>query len=276
MITIQSFADGAIQLLPTIFPDGTSQIWKLPPWVISTNPLRIVWNFETEREIIDLISLFRLIPKPDRVWLHIPYLPYARQDKLVANDATFNLTVFADLINQLKVGKITTVDVHSPAAEILINRLENLEVTDLHTTMVHIATPDVIVFPDAGASNRYSKKPFEGIPSIFFRKTRDPATGAILGLEPSVRNPPNMSHIGGIPAEAINRGAKILIVDDLCDGGATFVEVAKYLRGVHDDLKITLFVTHGIFSRGRQFLYSNGIDQIYTTNSILKNEGFKV
>lgn len=55
----------------------------------------------------------------------------------------------------------------------------------------------------------------------------------------------------------------ILIVDDICDGGATFMLLTKdlYKRGAKS---INLFVTHGIFSKGLKPLKEAGINRIFT------------
>jgi ribose-phosphate pyrophosphokinase len=62
------------------------------------------------------------------------------------------------------------------------------------------------------------------------------------------------------------RGRDLLIVDDLCDAGGTFIGSAQVLReaGAHS---VSLYVTHGIFSKGVEHLFANGIDAIYTTTS---------
>ncbi len=80
-------------------------------------------------------------------------------------------------------------------------------------------------------------------------KTRDPDTGQ-LG-EPTVQT----EHIGH---------RDFLIVDDLCDGGRTFVNLARRLRPMTDG-KIHLYVTHGIFSAGFIELRET-IDHIYVAN----------
>ena len=59
---------------------------------------------------------------------------------------------------------------------------------------------------------------------------------------------------------------KILIVDDLCDGGATFIAEAKYLKKLFPDISLSLFVYHGIFSKGITILLEH-FDHIYCTNS---------
>jgi len=58
----------------------------------------------------------------------------------------------------------------------------------------------------------------------------------------------------------------IVIVDDLCDGGATFIAEAKYLRenGVTNPLH--LFVAHGLFTKGVEPLLGH-FEKIICTNS---------
>jgi ribose-phosphate pyrophosphokinase len=252
---------------PTIFPDGTSQVWKLPAAMFEARDLEITWNFDSEREIIDLLSLRRLLVS--QTWtLHIPFLPYARQDKNIDNTSTFNLVVIADLINSLGCQKVTAVDVHNPmwTAE-LIRNFENVEVGAIHEHVARRRDTHFIVWPDEGAADRYAKS----APNAAFvvcAKVRDQSTGAITGhkiLHTTQHNslPPH----------------NFLIVDDICDGGATFVSVAKLIRQEYglEVNKLDLFVTHGIFSKGQQHLLDNGITNVFTTNSLTKNgDGYQV
>lgn len=267
MITVKTEKSEFV-LKPTIFPDKTSQVWKLPEEILTSKEFLITWNFEEEREIMDLYSLHSLLPDFRRVWLHLPYLPYGRQDKLVGNDRTFNLTVFADLINALKLDRVTTVDAHNPARfERLFNQSENMAPYRSQLKAVEEFQPTFFVFPDKGAMERYEAS-FLTHPDtrIYFDKVRDQSTGQITGLTMNAKR-------------LFYERDRLLIIDDICDGGATFIGVAKELRKIipNQYLKIGLFVTHGIFSRGRQHLLDNGIDEIYTTNSLLSNkEGYKV
>jgi ribose-phosphate pyrophosphokinase len=52
-------------------------------------------------------------------------------------------------------------------------------------------------------------------------------------------------------------------VDDICDGGGTFIGLAALLKS-HNAGHIVLIVSHGIFSKGFDLAH---IDAIYTTNS---------
>lgn len=244
---------------PTIFPDGTSQVWKLPEEIINSLNVKVTWNFEAERELIDLASLRKLFTKNTNIHVHIPYLPYARQDKQTSNNLTFNLKVFALFLNSLKFNIITAVDVHNEyTTGRLIQNFKNIKVDSLINTVLK---NNLIIYPDDGASLRYDLGPVY----ICCQKTREQSTGEIS------------SHriYYGYPDEKITND--VIIIDDICDGGATFISVAKMLKKQNEEVKVNLFVTHGIFSKGKQVLYDAGINNIYTTNSLLKNEdGFKV
>jgi ribose-phosphate pyrophosphokinase len=58
----------------------------------------------------------------------------------------------------------------------------------------------------------------------------------------------------------------VLVVDDLCDGGATFLALADALADVVADAG--LYVSHGVFSKGLDALLGR-YGRIITTDSIL-------
>jgi ribose-phosphate pyrophosphokinase len=69
-----------------------------------------------------------------------------------------------------------------------------------------------------------------------------------------------------IPVLDQHNDLKYIIIDDICDGGRTFVELAKAIKAGRPTAKIYLIVTHGIFSAGYDQL-SEYVDRVYTTNS---------
>lgn len=91
---------------PTIFPDGTSQVWKLKFNNRDPNKtaFSIQWNFESEAEFIHLAQLVTLLSQHGYVHnLYIPYFPYARQDKAISNSLTFSRNVFLNLLDNLNI-----------------------------------------------------------------------------------------------------------------------------------------------------------------------------
>jgi ribose-phosphate pyrophosphokinase len=253
-------------ITPTIFPDGTSQVWKIkmPPekaWI------KIKWNFESEAELLHLIQLNQLLKQnSNRAHLYIPYLPYARQDKEISNSTTFALNPMMDLLLS-NFYAIHTYDMHNPTEYVDEWGLVNYTPKHIIETLEK-EEYDVIMFPDEGALKRYSKMfesslTFLQYPKIYGKKIRDQSTGKITSYE--IEDP-----------KLVLRCANVLIVDDICDGGATFIEATSKMKelGAKD---IDLCVSHGIFSRGKQILHDAGIRNIFTTNSLIKNvEGYEV
>ena len=83
-----------------------------------------------------------------------------------------------------------------------------------------------------------------------FDKIRDPSTGKITSIE--------------CPEEDLT-GKTAIVFDDICDGGGTFLGIAKRLDELGAKNKI-LVVTHGIFSKGLDIMF-DAYDEIITTNS---------
>ena len=247
-----------IQIKPTIFPDGTSQVWQLPKEIFNTKHITIDWRFENEREILDLFSLREILLDQWMTWsLEVPFLPYARQDKPVSNDNTFNLRVLAKLINQLGFTDVRSVDVHNPQlTSSLIERFVNVSPASIHKQLFEKLPDAMLVYPDEGARKRYDPDGSEYCKHrIVFEKTRDQSTGKITGHKVADRTP-----FKGFPKS-------YLILDDLCDGGATFISIAKVLRVENPPADINLYVTHGVFSKTLEPLHRAGI-RVYTTDSL--------
>ena len=237
------------------FPDQTTQVWKVKlDKPKGAQRFQILWLFESENEFFQMLQLTVLLQSEFQgiVALHVPYLPYARQDKEIENTTTWALHLFAALLKTSGLSEVITFDQHS-----------SHYFTSQSAEAFHASVPnhDVICFPDEGARKRYPH--LHKHPHVYFNKVRNPSTGEIEKHE-LVLNNQDLS------------GKSILIVDDLCDGGATFTGAAIELKK-HGPGVIDLCVSHGLFSKGREALHSNGINQIYTTNSLLRNpEGFSV
>lgn len=246
MITVNGY-----KITPSIFPDGTSQVWHLPDALIKSKTCAIVWHFEAEREIIDLLSL-RLLLQYQEWLLHIPYLPYGRQDKKVSNDTTFNRYLLEKLISTLQAKLVTTVDIHSGCFGIT-----NIEVSDFHQWVIDQFQPNYLVFPDKGAFNRYPYLDSYKCITFEFEKARNQADGQLISHQ--------------LTKDVFLPQGRYLMIDDLCDGGATFISIAKQIKEKVPDAKIGLAVTHGLFTKGKEVLTKEGI-QLFYTDTLLRNK----
>jgi len=99
---------------------------------------------------------------------------------------------------------------------------------------------------------------FNGVPEVIqAHKVRNLKTGEIIKTEV----------LGNV------EGKNVLIADDICDGGRTFIELAKVLKN-EGALEVSLFITHGIFSKGLD-VFTGLIEHIYTTDSFKAANEFK-
>lgn len=187
-----------------------------------------------------------------KFFLIIPYLPYARQDRVCNDGESHNLKVFCDMVNNLKYDVVQVFDPHSIVATGLLN---NVSVVDQYELFGDIKTSwreVTIVAPDAGATKKCEAfaKRVGAAGVITCHKTRDMKSGDIIDM--------TLNH-------PVVNGMNYLILDDICDGGRTFIEVAKMFSGLPKS-KVELAVTHGIFSYGVDIVAEH-FDHVYTTNS---------
>lgn len=249
------------------FPDGQQTVdltdWQHILW--NTDSLKIssrLNNFKDLELIICATQAIRNIKPNLEIALYVPYFIGARSDrKFVDGGINYLKQVICPIINSLNFVKVITLDPHSDVLEACLN---NYEKTDNYA-LVKYALSNIdnkkdaqdricLVSPDAGAY----KKIFDvakkfGIENIITAsKVRDIRSGNILRTE--------------IPTLNQHDDLKYIIIDDICDGGRTFIELAKAIKGSRPSAKVYLVVTHGIFSAGFKEL-SQYFEGIYTTNS---------
>ncbi len=250
------------EIKPTIFPDKTSQVWKLSNELINKlialgpyGNVEIEWEFENEAELIQVLQLKDLLSKYTKnVGLYIPYLPYARQDKAVTNESTFALHTFAHVINSFNFKYVGTLDIHNLyVTNELIRNLHNIE-----PKFPNLGPNTVFVFPDSGAYQRYYHL-INLNQMATMKKNRDQMTGKITELKVDLNYQ--------LMEQNFN-DTRFLIVDDICDGGTTFIMAANELKK-YNPKDINLYVTHGIFSKGIAPLKEAGINHIFTHKGLV-------
>ena len=219
------------------------------------NEFRITARLKSSKDIMQLLLVtdaLRRGVRPKVLTCFIPYMPYARQDRVCNDGESLSVAVMAQLINSCKFDRVDILDPHSDVVGALIN---NISITDQTTLLRPIALKSkdhgyTIVSPDAGATKKAMgvARAFNS-PIVEASKVRETKSGNIIATE----------------VHGDVTGQDCLIVDDICDGGRTFIELAKKLK-VRGAKSVALFATHGIFSKGLNVLKAY-IDQVYTTNS---------
>lgn len=108
-----------------------------------------------------------------------------------------------------------------------------------------------IVLPDAGAVERAD---MDNVPKdvVIGEKVRNITTGKIESIK--IKNP-----------EVID-GRPLLVEDDLCDGGGTFVGLAQAIREIYPTADINIVVCHMVNPKGIENLSKN-FNHVWFTNS---------
>jgi ribose-phosphate pyrophosphokinase len=190
----------------------------------------------------------------------------ARSDRrFTEGDANYLKQVICPIINSQKFESVTILDPHSDVLEACLDNFEKIDNHDIvKSALTDIDNKNdaqdriVLVSPDAGAQKKiFNVAQKFGIQKVITaNKVRNVRTGEIVNTDvPSLT--------GNF---CMDPGQKFVIVDDICDGGRTFIELAKAIRLQRPDAEIYLIVTHGIFSNSFYEL-SKHIKKVYSSNS---------
>lgn len=221
----------------------------------------VLANLTSTEDIMDLLLLKDALDRHTNTSLRdskstllLPYVPYARQDRPMAVGEALGAKVMANLINELKFHQVLVSDVHSSVTTALLDRtidVPQYRIVEHHFKSLRIDIGQyVLCAPDGGALKKVYDlaEHLGGADIVVGQKHRDTKTGKITGTS-----------FSGLDV----KGRKVLMVDDICDGGATFTHLGKALKDAGAS-QVDLFVTHGIFSKGIDDVFDGIVDNVYT------------
>lgn len=230
------------------FPDGEVQI-TLKEFT-RKDTIKVMCRITNSEELFLVKQVFDILDRNDVVYdVFISYLMGMRMDRVMDFNRPFTLKIVANILKSSNAREFEILEPHSgrtyrefgtyeKSMPEVLNRLDGYQ----------------IVVPDAGAKERYEDVFFFGYPddTIFCSKVRDIETGKILRIQ--VDNPEVISD------------RPMMILDDLCDGGGTFLGIAEAIRTVKPDAKLNINIVHAVNGVGLQRL-SGAFDHVYITNS---------
>lgn len=276
---VSKFPDGQQSIVVTgysVIKYGDEEVF--PPDYLETSPCEILSRLNTFQDLELIICATQALRNlgVKHIDLFIPYLIGGRSDrKFQVGGVNYIKDVIAPIINSMNYNRVYIHTPHSDVTEACINKLEKIDNVDI----VNFAIDDIgtklnlkyrdysqirLLSPDAGALKRVydvAEKIEYKNEIIIAAKHRNPVTGQITHTS--------------VPMSPHDADKHIVIIDDLIDGGRTFIEIAKTIKEqrelssvVHPDNhgKIFLVATHGVFSGGLKELNKH-FDGIYCTNS---------
>lgn len=260
-VNMLEFSDGAL----------TCKLEELPenPRYISVHvlPSTPVYRVREELEIV-LDAIHLNTTGYGKMYINIDYLPYARADRKFEDGNGIPLLNFLDWVRGKYNTKvcINICDIHNPKTLDKYSYINNK--TQLQCFKESIAFDfktnyDYIVAPDKGAVEKANTFAEHFETEIgYCEKVRDISTGQIIKSQ--------------LP-ELDFKDKVVLIPDDLCDGGFTFIKLAEQLKSAGAK-QVDLYVTHLIASKGLD-TFTGLIDNIYcyhTVGNYVNKEGVRI
>jgi len=187
------------------------------------------------------------------IHLVIPYFPGARQDRVINTGEALSVKVYTNILNQQQLTSIKIFDPHSDVTPALLNHCKVINNFDFIEKVTHQLPKNLLLIsPDGGALKKIYKVAahLKHDEVVECSKSRDLKTGKLSKFT--------------VYSEDL-KGQPCLIVDDICDGGGTFLGLAKELKAKNAGT-IYLAVSHGIFSKGFDDLNKH-FDKIFTTDA---------
>lgn len=180
----------------------------------------------------------------------VSYLMTMRCDRLFSFEEAYSLQIVANVINSFNAQAVILIEPHSDKSMFLIN---SSVPRYLSLNLVPNSSNTIFCFPDKGAYTRYSNKLYSKFKPIICSKVRNEFDGSLLEF--------NIEDKGDY-----KEGMSICVVDDLCDGGGTFIGIGNLLREKLNPENLILNITHAIQKQGLEKV-ANVYDEVNITNS---------
>lgn len=245
--------DNASDKFSTItYPDDQHSI-KLNFGVLDIKkPVDITARIINFSELEILLCLVSALRKYDYVInsINFVYLFGMRSDRAFQKgEPNYFRDIIAPIINAMNIDKIAFLHPHSMLSlSVIKNAISYIHFDTKLTESLNDKINNTIIRGDASVIDSYGQ--------LYFDKIR-------MGSEIHVTLNDGLKSIDFLKNTS---APNIVIFDDLCDGGGTFIEEAKLLRKHGIEKKLILVVTHALFSKGYNIV-ADYFDEIICTNS---------
>ena len=263
---VHTFRDGSIRVL-------VEETDKVSLDSISYSAAFIINAYITSMDDIMVIAQLKdIVERNNRSFatyrLNINSPNYMRYDRVMYGNKSdsFGASKYADFIKTMKFDKVTFKDCHS---DVLIRLMGGSERTNYLSPVENIPQNVCVgqtesklgnnyyyttIVPDKGALEKivnskdivYDENGVVQVSDklsaqyVVFDKVRNPETGKIESIKPI--------HNEHVLKSIVH---DFVVIDDLCEGGGTFMGIAESARSVMaEGSTLSLYVTHGIFAEG--------------------------
>ena len=270
LITPYSSDFGKPNIVIRHFPDTESYVQIPQIDTLKDEPVTVYHRLypEPDKRIFELLLILsRLKKDTTQIELHIPYLPYARQDRENKAGEAVSADVLCKLLKSFSVKKLITYDCHFLSKPGNFKRCGlNIENKSAGKQLLSYAKryfgreKFIVISPDEGSSYF-----IENAQGHSLRKTRKESTanGTPTGIHAEIHK---------MEGEVDVEGKNVCILDDIISTGGTIIRATEHLKS-RGARKIIVGATHGVFAGENiaEKILRNNCDQLFTTNAISQN-----
>ena len=247
-VNMIEFSDGAITFKVDELPENPNYI------SIHVCPTTPVYRIREEIDLLtDAIKHSTVCSYTRKKILHLPYLLYGRADRIFEKGNGNPLHEFLCWLDSKNFDEVFICDIHNPKAILEHPDLRYTEVSQLDCFKNSLPSNfntnyDFVLAPDKGSVEKAKTIAcYLDVDVYNCGKERDVSTGKIIRST--------------LPEGVDFTDKTVLIPDDLCDGGFTFIKLAEQIKDAGAK-QVDLYVTHMIGSKGLD-TFKGLIDNIY-------------
>lgn len=230
------------------FPDGEVHI-KLGE-INRKEELVVGCRITNAEDLFILMQVGDILNRHEVKWyLTIYYLMSMRMDRVINFNEAFSLKVVTNMINSLNPSGVKVAHSHSDRA---LELLKAYPEGNYHPNFTEFENYQ-LCYPDKGAVQRYGQEYQNDHPILIGEKVRNLETGKIEKI--IIKNPENRDYT-----------MPIMVVDDLCDAGGTFIGIANAIKEIDVDANISISVVHMVNRKGIENL-SKVYNKVIFTNT---------
>ena len=220
-------------------------------------------------ELVLLADAIRRILPSTRIVAVIPYMGYARQDRIMYREdvqvyaSALSAKAIARLLSTSCIDEIVTVDIHSSQIagfyDVPFTSISANSVMVANLVGSHLLEKLVVVAPDYGALNRVR---------AFVRdlSKKCDVNSIQVAIIDKYRESPGVSEVVHVVGNVRERHC--LILDDLIDSGGTICNAAAALKA-RGAMSVHGYVTHGVLSgKAPDTISASELDSLVITNTI--------
>lgn len=245
-LNLINLEDSDIKYTIFSFPDGEKQI-SIDSEIDRKKEIKVICRITNAEELFVLMQVNDILSRHGVKWyLHITYLMSMRMDRVMDFNRPFSLSIVGNILKNFSAYNIEILEPHSERVIDLANSFGRIFINEIDSEYFKDAT---IVYPDRGSAERYQGYFCKGI--IVFEKKRNIKTGKIESFEIDYANLTSKNFV---------------FVDDLCDGGGTFLGELEVLKEKYPDGIFTLIVCHAVNEQGLRKVLDK-FDKVVISNS---------